>query len=635
MDTKPMRIRILPFFCTLKNSTSLRFFFRAPLGVFFVIFPLLFLISCGSAVQKRIRSVPSVSVKTTHAKETATSVRSRPYPSPESYYHAILGLQHEVDRRLGSLAEDDRNALREYLVALRHDPDAVFLLKRVAVLYSRLGNQKDALYYAEKARRLSSDSDALLILLGDIYVGSGDKAKGLSYYQEAVQADPGQRDVYFKIAGIYSEQGHLDAAEEAVYRGIEVGPPVAVAYYYLGMISLQKRNIPQGLDLFREALSLDPYFEPAHMGIANIYERQRNFEAALNVYRHVVNRINPKGPQAISRLVHLLVQKGDLDEAQDLLTRLSEDDPSNQEIALQRVGIFVKKHDLPSAINALLPVVSAKPGETRLRVYLATLYEENDEVEKARTTYHAILEQSPSEYETRLRLGSLYFYRLQNPDAALAQGEMAKKISPQRVEPYLFIGVILNDVERYDDAAKTFLDGIAKNPEVPDLYFHLGAAFDKLGRFDEMVLQMERAIQLAPKHANALNYLGYTFADKGVRLNEAFDLIQRALDLRPDDGYFIDSLAWVHYRQGNLEEATTLLEKAAELVPLDPVIHEHLGEIYLKSERIDLARAAWERSLGLNPENEQLLARFVEAGFGEPSIEGSVKRLKTLSLDTH
>lgn len=605
----------------------MRSFFRTPLGVFFVIFPLLSLVSCGPAVQKRIRSVPSVSVKTTHPKEIATSVRSKRHPNPESYYHAILGLQHEVGRRFGSLAEDDRNALKEYLVALRHDPDAVFLLKRVAVLYSRLGNQKDALYYAEKARRLSSNSDALLVLLGDIYVGSGDKGKGLSYYQEAVQADPSQRDIYFKIAGIHSEQGHLDAAEEAVYRGIEVGPPVALAYYYLGMISLQKRNIPKGLDYFREALSLDPYLEPAHMGIANIYERQRNFEAALNVYRHVVNRINPKGQQAISRLVHLLVQKGDLDEAQDLLTRLSEDDPSNQEIVLQRVGIFVKKHDLPSAIDTLLPVVSANPGKTRLRVYLATLYEENDEIEKARTTYHAILEQSPSEYEVRLRLGSLYFYRLQNPDAALAQGEMAKKISPQRVEPYLFIGVILNDVERYDDAAKTFLNGIAKNPEVSDLYFHLGAVFDKLGRFDEMVLQMEHAIQLAPKHANALNYLGYTFADKGVRLNEAFGLIQRALDLRPDDGYFIDSLAWVHYRQGNLEEATTLLEKAAELVPLDPVIHEHLGEIYLKSKRIDLAKAAWERSLVLNPENEHLLARFVEAGFGQPSIEGFAKRL--------
>lgn len=619
----------------LKKREPAQHFFRTPLGVFFSILPLFFLISCGTAVQKRTHVLPSVSLKTTQAKTTENASAKR-YPSPESYLHAILGLQYEVERRVGSLAKDDRNALKEYLTALRHDPDALFLLKRVATLYSRLGNQKDALYYAEKARRLSSDkNDELLILLGDIYLVSGDREKGLAAYQQSIQVNAKQRDLYFKIAGIHAEQGSLDEAKEAVYLGIEVGPPVALPYYYLGMIALQKREMSKGLDFFREALSLDPYFESAHMGIANIYERQKNLEAALNVYRHVVNRINPRNRQAVNRLLQLLVQKGSLDEAEALLSRLLRQDPSNYELALQRVGLFVEKQNLPSAIDALLPIVAAKPGETRLRVYLASLYEKNGALEAARTTYHDILEQSPSEYEVRLRLGSLYFYRLKNPDAALVQGEMAKKINPQRPEPYLFTGVILNDAERYAEAVKIFSEGIKKNPEMPDLYFHLGAAFDKLGRFDEMVSQMERAIQLAPKHANALNYLGYTFADKGVRLDEAFDLVQRALDERPDDGYFIDSLAWVHYRQGNLEEATTLLEKAVALVPSDPVIYEHLGEIYLKNEQIDLAKAAWERSLALNPENEELVARFIEAGFGQPLIEDSAVRLKSLPLEAH
>ncbi len=619
----------------LKKREPAQHFFRTRFGVFFSILPLFFLISCGTAVQKKTHIFPSVLLKTTQAKTTENTPAKR-YPSPESYLHAILGLQHEVERRAGSLAKDDRNALKEYLTALRHDPDALFLLKRVATLYSRLGNQKDALYYAEKAQRLSSDkNDELLILLGDIYFISGDREKGLAAYQESIQINAEQRDLYFKIAGIHAEQGNLDEAEEAVYHGIEVGPPVALPYYYLGMIALQKKEMSKGLDFFREALSLDPYFESAHMGIATIYERQKNLEAALNVYRHVVNRINPRNRQAVNRLLQLLVQKGTLDEAEALLTRLFREDPSNYELALQRVGLFVEKQDFPSAINALLPIVAAKPGETRLRVYLASLYEKNGALEAARTTYHDILEQSPSEYEVRLRLGSLYFYRLKNSDAALAQGEMAKKINPQRPEPYLFTGVILNDAERYAEAAKVFSEGIKKNPEMPDLYFHLGAAFDKLGRFDEMVSQMERAIELAPKHANALNYLGYTFADKGVRLNEAFDLVQRALNERPDDGYFIDSLAWVHYRQGNLEEARTLLEKAVDLVPLDPVIHEHLGEIYLKNEQIDLAKAAWERSLALNPENEELIVRFIEAGFGQPLIEDSAVRLKSLPLETH
>jgi len=618
----------------LKDAFILQDFCRSPLRFFFVILPFFMLLSCSAAVHKKTKATPLVSVKTTYSNENSNTASKRE-PNSESYFHAILGLQHEIGRTARSAAENDRNALKEYLTALRHDPDAFFLLKRVAAIYSRLGNQKDALFYAEKARRLAPDDGNLLILLGDIYVVSGDKETGLSHYEQAVQANAGHPNLYLKIAGIYAEQGNLAKAEEVVYLGMEEGAPSALAYYYLGMLALEKRDLEKGLDFFREGLLLDPYFEPAHMGIANVYERQKKPQAALNVYRHVVNRINPRNRQAITRLTQLLVQKGDLDDALDILSRLSQADPSNYDLALQRVGIYVEKKDYANAIRLLLPVVSAKAGDVRLRVYLATLYEESGDFEKARKTYHAILEQSPSEYEVRLRLGSLYFYRLKNPDAALAQGELAKKINPQRAESYLFTGLILHDAERYDDAVEIFLRGIEKKPEVPDLYFHLGAAFDKLGRFDDMVSQMERAIQLAPKHANALNYLGYTFADKGVRLNEAFDLIRRALDLRPDDGYFIDSLAWAYYRQGNLEEATTLLEKAAVIVPSDPVIHEHLGEVYLKNKRIDLAKAAWERSLALNPDNEQLVARFIEAGFGLPSVKSSAQRLKSLSQDAH
>ena len=303
MNIKQIKIRGLYFPDILKKREPQRRFFCTPIRVLFSVLPLFFLVSCGAAVQKRPPAFPSVSLKTTPAKVIKNAPPKR-YPSPESYLHAILGLQHEVERRAGSQPKNDRNALKEYLTALRHDPEAIFLLKRVATLYSRLGNQEDALYYAEKARGLSSDkNDELLILLGNIYVISGDKEKGLAAYQKSILVNAEQRDLYFKIAGLLAEEGNLAEAEDAIYRGIDVGPPVALAYYYLGMIALQKRGMSEGLDFLREALSLDPYFEPAHMGIANIYERQKNLEAALNVYRHVVNRINPRNRQAVNRLI--------------------------------------------------------------------------------------------------------------------------------------------------------------------------------------------------------------------------------------------------------------------------------------------------------------------------------------------
>ncbi|MFQ5950065.1 MAG: tetratricopeptide repeat protein, partial [Nitrospiria bacterium] len=208
----------------------------------------------------------------------------------------------------------------------------------------------------------------------------------------------------------------------------------------------------------------------------------------------------------------------------------------------------------------------------------------------------------------------------------LSQGESAREIDPKREESYLFKGLVLFDAERYEEAVSVFKDGIEVKPMVPDLHFHLGAAYDKLGRFDDLVREMEKTIDLDSNHANALNYLGYTYAEKGIRLSEAIDLVNRALAVRPDDGYFIDSLGWAYYKKGMIGDALAMLQKAVLLVPDDPVIHEHLGEVYLGENKVDLARKAWVQSLQLNPDNMELISRFKEAGFGTPDLDGLIQK---------
>jgi tetratricopeptide (TPR) repeat protein len=119
----------------------------------------------------------------------------------------------------------------------------------------------------------------------------------------------------------------------------------------------------------------------------------------------------------------------------------------------------------------------------------------------------------------------------------------------------------------------------------------------------------------------ALNYLGYTYADRGMLLEEAVSLITRALSIRPDDGYVMDSLGWAYYKQGKFKESLDALEKAVVLAPNDPVILEHLGEVYLKENERERGRDAWVHSLKLDPKNEKLKARFREAGFVLPIEE--------------
>jgi tetratricopeptide (TPR) repeat protein len=121
-----------------------------------------------------------------------------------------------------------------------------------------------------------------------------------------------------------------------------------------------------------------------------------------------------------------------------------------------------------------------------------------------------------------------------------------------------------------------------------------------------MVKYLKKVIEINPQHADALNYLGYSYAEKGVNLEEARSLISKALDLKPDNGYIIDSLGWVYFKLGQYDEALKTLLKAAEIVKDDPVIFEHIGDVYNSKGLNDKARAFWEKAIELNKKEEGL-----------------------------
>jgi Flp pilus assembly protein TadD len=129
----------------------------------------------------------------------------------------------------------------------------------------------------------------------------------------------------------------------------------------------------------------------------------------------------------------------------------------------------------------------------------------------------------------------------------------------------------------------------------------VGVVLEKQAKFDDAVRSFNRVIAIDPKHAEAYNYVGYMYAERGQNLDEAVSLIGKALALEPDNGYFIDSLGWAYYQQGRYPDALRELKRAVEKAKEDPVIFDHLGDAYAKNGFDDDALAAWEKSLSLDP----------------------------------
>ncbi len=120
-----------------------------------------------------------------------------------------------------------------------------------------------------------------------------------------------------------------------------------------------------------------------------------------------------------------------------------------------------------------------------------------------------------------------------------------------------------------------------------------------------MIAEMKEVLRLNPDYADALNYLGYSYADRGIQLEEALELVQKAMALKPRMGYITDSLGWVYFKLGDYERAVTELEKANELTPDDPFITEHLADSYFKLSRIEKAVELYKKALKLDPKSDQ------------------------------
>ncbi len=198
---------------------------------------------------------------------------------------------------------------------------------------------------------------------------------------------------------------------------------------------------------------------------------------------------------------------------------------------------------------------------------------------------------------------------LEKVDEAKALLETLIARDPKDMRPLDALGNILRSHERYEEARAYYsraVDLVDKpGKENWALYYSRGVCNERLKDWPAAEADFKQALELAPDELLILNYLGYSWVDQGLNLKQAMDYIRKAVKLKPDDGYYVDSLGWAYYRLGNMTEAVEQLERAVELRPDDPIINDHLGDAYWRVGRTLEAKYQWEQAMSLEPEPEQ------------------------------
>lgn len=249
----------------------------------------------------------------------------------------------------------------------------------------------------------------------------------------------------------------------------------------------------------------------------------------------------------------------------------------------------------------------------------ATLLESMDRLELAAATYAKVPREDPSFHAAELGRAEAMrkLDRVETAEEVLTQLSRTHSSLPI---VHVSLGDLMRQLERFDDAVRAYDKALAlyDGPEANQwfIYYARAISYERQNNWPEAEADFRMALELNPDQPQVLNYLGYSLVEQKVKLDEALDMIERAVGARPDSGYIVDSLGWVLYRLGRYEEAIIHMERAAELMPVDPIVNDHLGDVLWAVGRTREAQFQWTRALSFDPEDKDAarIRRKLEVG---------------------
>ncbi len=497
------------------------------------------------------------------------------------------------------------------------DPDSGFIQRELALLHLKNKAPQKALNVLQKAIEKHPEDISLLNIYGRLLEEKNDLEGAAQIYEKILAIDPLQQNAYLFLGGVYSqlEQKHKAAA---VYRKMVKKFPEAYAgYFFLGRIYQQQGKRSSAEKMFLKTLSIKHDLEEPKFELVSIYLSSGKPDKAIDMYRDLLEA-NPKNIKAAMGLALLYSDTGKTAEAGGLFSDLGRQSLSDLQVVREIVRIYIDLKKFNEAVVILKGILESGSANRDLYYLLGIAHEGLGDSDRAILEMEKISPEDRFFQDAVVRVAFLYQDQKKH-NKAIKHMQQAIVGSPDKPEFYFYLGTLYEEAGALEDALDVLLRGQAKDPENIKIQFRLGVVHDKMGNKDESIRAMKRVIQLDASYASALNYLGYTYADMGKNLDEAERLIEKALKLKPDDGYIIDSLGWVYFKQGRYVEALETLIKAVGIVPDDPIILEHLGDAYLKQEKRAKALESYKRALQVKEKDREALENKIQELKGGPA----------------
>ncbi len=560
-------------------------------GLFFIIigFGVALLSSCGTVkVQER-----QVSMTLT---KTATSLE-RPISPAACYYFSVYNwLRYQDNNKARS------GALLSLQKAVKADPESAYLRLELADLLLKVMKVEEARTHAGVALELEPNNRRARRLMAGIYTLTGNHKAAISQYETLiVEGSENSEEIFFLVA-LYVETLEYEKALDLLQEYRKKRPNDVFGPFYLGKVYAELKLYKEAERYYNEALKINSEMPDIWLSLGLIYEFTERRDDAVEAYKKLLE-IDGDDRQALERLGQLLVSNGDLDAALKIFQRLEKQGQMPVSINVKIALIYFQQGKYQESAAILEKLHAKHPQQHRITFYLASSFEALERQEEALELFLEIPETDELYYDARIHSAFLYEEREEFQACETILRTMIVNY-PDKIGLHRMLASLRQKQDDDEGALKVLQEALSQHPDNYKLRFALGVVYNDLGQASDSVTVMQNLLKENPDDATVLNFIGYTYVEQGVQLDDAEKLLDRALELKPDSGYILDSMGWLFFVRKDYKKALEYLLQAQKLVPDDPVIYEHLGDIYSELGRYDDATSSYSRSLELKDEKK-------------------------------
>ncbi|MDR2302957.1 MAG: tetratricopeptide repeat protein [Deltaproteobacteria bacterium] len=528
-------------------------------------------------------------------------------PIANSYYYFMRSHYEELRMK-------DQEAVNSMFKAVESNQNSPYLFVEAAKLMSRVGRVEDAVALADRAISLDPDNVEARLLNAWLAAGNANWDAAEAQYVEVLSIDPLNEEALSYLGALYAESGRMDEAAKTFTRLGAQSPKLFLPDYYLGRLAQKQSNRKQAITYFKRSLSKNPNFVPAMAELALLYEQENRLKEAESIYRKLI-KLQPESTVPQARLSHILLKTGRKTQAVELLKQMSKSLPNTMDAVQASIVVglaYIDEGMFKEAAQELEGALAQSPSNDTVKYLLASLMAELGNNDRAIKLLDEVSPSSEYFVDSKLLLCTILITQNRRSEAVdvLDKARSQAPNSPQLVLAY---GTMFEESTDFKQARSIYVKAAQTFPKDAEIYFRLGFVEDKLGNKSACVKAMRQTIELEPNHAEALNYLAYTWAEMDQNLEEALKFALKANFLKPNNGYIVDTVAWVYYRMGDFKKSLPLLEQAAKLSNEDPVVLEHLGDVLVKEGRQREARQAYAKALEKGHEEPNLINEKIQS----------------------